>query len=100
MQISATNQLTELYIINRNLNLQTSKAPLESQAQGTSLFTSAESPYRNRKHETSTAPTKAKSREPAYSQALNQNKIDRHGVKIQRVTSLCGELTLMNSGGA
>jgi hypothetical protein len=40
---------------------------------------------RNRKLETSTAPTKARSREPAYSQALNQNKIDRHGVKIQRV---------------
>src|ERR1043165_2011997 len=40
---------------------------------------------RNRKLETSTAPTKARSREPAYSQALNQNKIDRHEVKIQRV---------------
>ena len=32
---------------------------------------------RNRKLEISTAPTKAKSWEPAYSQALNQNKIDR-----------------------
>ena len=37
----------------------------------------------NRKLEISTAPTKAKSWEPAYSQALNQTKIDRHGVKIQ-----------------
>src|ERR1043165_3739040 len=40
---------------------------------------------RNRKLGTSTAPTKAKSREPAYSQALNQIKIDKQGVKIQRV---------------
>ena len=32
---------------------------------------------RNRKLEIFRAPTKAKSREPAYSQALNQNKIDR-----------------------
>ena len=40
---------------------------------------------RNRKLDISTAPTKAKSREPAYSQALNQNRIDRQGVKIQRV---------------
>ena len=39
----------------------------------------------NRKLETSTAPTKAESRDPTYSQALNQNKIDRQGVKIQRV---------------
>ena len=31
---------------NRNRNLQTSKAPLESQAQGTSLFTSAASSQR------------------------------------------------------
>jgi len=31
----------------------------------------------NRKLQTSAAPTKAKSRKPAYSQALNQNKIDR-----------------------
>ena len=29
----------------------------------------------------SAAPTKAKSREPAYSQALNKNKIDRQRVK-------------------
>ena len=40
---------------------------------------------RNRKLEISRAPTKAKSREPAYSQALNQNRIDRQRVKIQRV---------------
>src|SRR6218665_4102895 len=32
---------------------------------------------RNRKLLISRAPTKAKSQEPAYSQALNQNKIDR-----------------------
>jgi hypothetical protein len=37
----------------------------------------------NRELETSTAPTKAKSREPDNSQALIQNKIYRHGVKIQ-----------------
>ena len=35
--------------------------------------------YRNRKLQISTAPTKAKSLEPSYSQALNQNKIDRQG---------------------
>ena len=33
--------------------------------------------HRNRKLLISTVPTKAKSQEPAYSQALNQNKIDR-----------------------
>src|SRR6218665_2243988 len=33
--------------------------------------------YHNRKLLTSRAPTEAKSQEPAYSQALNQNKIDR-----------------------
>ena len=32
---------------------------------------------RNRKLQISRAPTKAKSQEPAYSQALNQNKINR-----------------------
>jgi len=36
---------------------------------------------RNRKLEISTAPTKAKSREPAYSQALIQNKIGRQRVR-------------------
>ena len=36
---------------------------------------------RNRKLEISRAPTKAKSREPAYSQAPNQNKIDRQRSK-------------------
>ena len=34
------------YSINRNRNLQTSKAPLKSQAKGTSLFTSAASSQR------------------------------------------------------
>src|SRR6218665_350021 len=42
-------------------------------------------PFRNRnrncKLEISTAPTKAKSREPAYSQALVQIKIDRKRVR-------------------
>ena len=38
-----------------------------------------------RKLEISTAPTEAKSRESAYSQALNQDKIDRQRVKIKRV---------------
>jgi len=32
---------------------------------------------RNRKLQISRAPTKAKSQEPAYSQSLNQNKINR-----------------------
>jgi len=36
---------------------------------------------RNRKLKTSTAPTKAKSWEPAYSQALVQSKIDRQRVR-------------------
>src|SRR6218665_2724748 len=36
---------------------------------------------RNRKPVISTAPTKARSREPAYSQALIQNKIDRQRVR-------------------
>jgi len=39
---------------------------------------------RNQKQEISTAPAKATSRELAYSQAHNQNKIDRLGVNIQR----------------
>ena len=34
---------------------------------------------RNRNLEISAAPKKAKSRGPAYSQALNQNRIDRQG---------------------
>jgi len=40
---------------------------------------------RNRKLDISTAPIKVKSLEPAYSQALIQDKLDRQGVKIQRV---------------
>ena len=36
---------------------------------------------RDRKLEISTAPTKANLREPAYSQALIQNKIDRQQVR-------------------
>jgi len=39
---------------------------------------------RNSKLTISTAPTRAKSREPAYSQALNQKKIDTQGVKTVR----------------
>ena len=38
-------------------------------------------PNRNRNIQTSTAPTKAKSREPAYSLALSQNKIDSQRIK-------------------
>jgi len=34
--------------------------------------------------EISTAPTKAKSRKPAYSQALFQNKINRQGVRARK----------------
>ena len=40
----------------------------------------AETPN-NRKLQISTAPTNAKSQEPAYSKALNQNKIDRQGAR-------------------
>ena len=36
---------------------------------------------RNRNLDISTAPTKARSREPAYSQLLTQNKIDRQRVR-------------------
>ena len=39
---------------------------------------------RNRKLLISRAPTKAKSQEPAYSQALNQNKIDRQRSRNSR----------------
>jgi len=42
-------------------------------------------PYRNRKLEISTAPTKSKSREPVYSQGVYQNKIGSQRVKSQRV---------------
>ena len=41
--------------------------------------------YRSNKLDIFTVPTKAKSREPAYSQTLNQNNIDRQRVKIQTV---------------
>jgi len=44
----------------------------------------------NRKLEISTAPTKAKSREPAYSQALVQNKIDRHRVRFRELGRQAG----------
>ena len=45
--------------------------------------------YRNRKLDISAAPTKAKSRDPAYAQALSQNKIDRQRVRsMQRVRQL------------
>ena len=44
----------------------------------------------NRKLQFSTAPTKTKWREPAYSQALNQNKMYRQGVKIQKVRNAYG----------
>src|SRR6218665_1615576 len=39
---------------------------------------------RNHKLENSRVPTKAKSREPAYSPAFNQNKVDTQLVKLQR----------------
>ena len=41
----------------------------------------------NRKLDISTAPTKARSREPAYSQALILNKIDRQRVKSRESAS-------------
>jgi len=39
---------------------------------------------RNSKLKISTAPTKAKSQEPVYSHALNQNTIDRHGLRSRQ----------------
>src|SRR6218665_2508841 len=45
-QIKSTSILTVYRNRNRNRKLQTSKAPLKSQAQGTSLFTSAASNQR------------------------------------------------------
>ena len=39
---------------------------------------------RKRKLEMSTAPTKAKSREPSYSQAYIQNNIDRHRIRSRK----------------
>ena len=57
---------------------------------------------RNRKLQIYTAPTKAKSREPAYSQALVRNKIDRQRVRFResgRVTGnefLEGQVTSEN----
>src|SRR6218665_356640 len=53
---------------------------------------------RNRNLEISTTPTKAKSREPAYSQALFQNKIDKQRVKIRRVRLQGGRQTAMMDG--
>ena len=41
----------------------------------------------NQKLEISRAPTKVKSQEPAYSQALNQNKIDRQRSKSREVVN-------------
>src|SRR6218665_3017659 len=40
--------------------------------------------FKSRNLEISTAPTEVKLQEPAYSQALNQNKIDRQGIKRVR----------------
>ena len=51
------------------------------------------SKYRNRNLEVSTAPTKTKSREPAYSQPLVHSKIDR-----QRVRSRESDKTAMVDG--
>src|SRR6218665_2089948 len=48
---------------------------------------------RNRKLLISRAPTKAKSQEPAYSQALNQNKIDRQRSRSRE----SGRQTLMQN---
>src|SRR6218665_1033936 len=51
----------------------------------------------------STAPTKEKSRKTAYSQVLDQNKIGRLEVKIQRVRQIIGYgewcLELRREGG-
>ena len=49
--------------------------------------------FRNRNLEISTARTKAKSREPAYSQALIQNKIDMQRVR-SRVRQAEGQMAI------
>ena len=46
---------------------------------------------RNRKFEISITPSKAKSRETAYSQVLVHNKIDRQRVRIRRVGHAGGQ---------
>src|SRR6218665_149171 len=53
--------------------------------------------FRNRKLEISTAPTRAKKREPAYSPALIQKIINRQGVQIQRVRQIDSERALVDA---
>ena len=69
MNNSTNNNLMSIIITNRNPNL--------------TIFT---------------APTKAKFREPAYSHALNQNKINRQRVKIHRVRQAVRQLWWMMFG--
>src|SRR6218665_3896368 len=54
--------------------------------------------YRNRKLEISRAPTKAKSRKPAYSPALVQNKIDRQRVRFRESVRQADSQTAMVDG--
>src|SRR6218665_2102505 len=81
---------------------QTSKyiavSDLSASVSSISSLKQVDSNTRNRNLQLSTAPTKAKSRETAYSQALNQNKIDRVGVKIQRVGQADSQTAMV--GGA
>src|SRR6218665_1742211 len=50
----------------------------------------------NCKLEISTTLTKAKSREPTYSQAFNQNKIYRQRVKIQRFRQASSHMVMVD----
>jgi len=51
---------------------------------------------RKRKLKISTVLAKAKSWGPAYSQAFNQNKIDKQGVKIQIVRKADSQTTMVD----
>ena len=51
----------------------------------------------NRKLKIYTAPTTTKSREPAYTHALNRNNIDRQRVKIQRVRQAGSQTAMVDS---
>jgi len=44
----------------------------------------------------SKVPSKAKSQKPAYSQALIQNKIDRHGFKIWRFREADSQMAMVD----
>jgi len=51
---------------------------------------------RSHKLKISTAPAKARSREPAYSPALNRNKIERQRVTIQRIRQANSQMAMVD----